>query len=253
MNAPPRSQAEGQPDTAPEGRSPVTAGPVAVWVTRAEPGASGTAARVAALGFRPVVLPLLETFDLAVDAAALAGDGPLAFTSANGVRAFAGLSPRRDGPVYVVGSATAAAAREAGFRDIREGQGGVAALAARILADPPSGEVLHAAAREPAGDLAGSLLAAGRPARSIAVYATRETRPSPQDLQAALAAPVVLVHSPRAGQGLARALGASPARPFVLGLSTACLAPLEGLDLAGRAAPDSPLETDLMNLLASRR
>ena len=61
------------------------------------------AARVAALGFRPVVLPLLETFDLPVDAAALAGDGPLAFTSAHGVRPFAGLSPPRRGPVYLLG------------------------------------------------------------------------------------------------------------------------------------------------------
>lgn len=249
MSLPPESPPESQSYRSP----PKADGPSAVWITRAGTGASGTAERVAALGFRPVVLPLLETVDLPVDAADLAGQGPLAFTSANGVRAFARLSPRRDGPVYVVGSATAAAARRAGFRDIREGPGDVAALAARILADPPSGEVLHAAAREPAGDLAGSLLAAGRPARAVAVYATRETRPVPCDLEAALAAPFVLVHSPRAGQGLARVLEAHPARPFVLGLSPACLAPLEGLDLTGRAAPDSPLETDLMNLLASRR
>ena len=42
--------------------------------------------------------------------------------------------------------------------------GDVEALARRILADAPPGEVLHAAAREPAGDLAGRLLASGRPA-----------------------------------------------------------------------------------------
>ncbi|MFM8753174.1 MAG: uroporphyrinogen-III synthase, partial [Phenylobacterium sp.] len=120
----------------------------AVWITRAEPGASETAARTSALGFRPVVSPLLETVDLPAAAAALACDGPLAFTSANGVRAFARLSPRRTGPVYVVGSATAAAARAAGFPAIREGGGDVTGLAARILADPPAGEVLHASARE---------------------------------------------------------------------------------------------------------
>ncbi|MFM8375239.1 MAG: uroporphyrinogen-III synthase [Phenylobacterium sp.] len=225
----------------------------AVWITRAEPGASDTAARVARLGFRPLVLPLLETVDLPVDPEALSGDGPLAFTSANGVRAFARTSPRREGPVYVVGSATAAAARAAGFSDIREGRADVAGLAARILADPPSGVVLHAAAREPAGDLAGRLAAAGRPARAVAVYAARETRPPADDLRLALAAPLVLVHSPRAARSLARSLLQAPARPFVLGLSKACLAPLAGLDLAGRGAPETPLETDLMNLLASRR
>lgn len=227
--------------------------PQAVWITRAEPGASETAGRTAALGLRPLVLPLLETFGLAVDPADLQGDGSLAFTSANGVRAFARLSPRRSGPVYVVGPATAAAARSAGFGDIRPGEGDVGGLARRILADAPTGEVLHAAAREPAGDLSGLLVAAGLPARRVAVYAAREARLPAPGLQEALAAPTVLVHSPRAARILARRLSEAGARPLVLGLSPACLEPLAGLDLAGRAAADSPLETDLMNLLASRR
>ena len=224
-----------------------------VWITRAEPGAADTAARVAALGLEPLVLPLLETVDLPEAGEALGGEGPLAFTSANGVRAFARLRPRRTGPVYVVGPATAEAAQAAGFADIRAGAGDVEALAARILADAPAGEVLHAAAREPAGDLAGRLLAAGRPARRVAVYAARETRPSPAAVEKAMAAPVVLVHSPRAGRILARLLAPLPARPVVLGLSPACLAPFEGLDLPVRAAPDRPLESHLLNLLASFR
>lgn len=225
----------------------------AVWITRAEPGAARTAARVAALGLEPLVLPLLETVDLPEAAGALGGEGPLAFTSANGVRAFARLSPRRSGPVYVVGPATAAAARSAGFADIRPGAGDVEALACRILADAPPGEVLHAAARDPAGDLAGRLLASGRPARRVAVYAARETRPTAAQLEEALAAPVVLAHSPRAGRILAGHLAPLASRPAVLGLSPACLAPLEGLDLPARAAPDRPLESDMLNLLASLR
>lgn len=224
-----------------------------VWITRAEPGASRTAARVADLGLAPLVLPLLETVDLPVPAAALGGEGPLAFTSANGVRAFARLSPRRSGPVYVVGPATAEAARAAGFSDIRAGGGDVGALAERILADAPAGEVLHAAAREPAGDLAGRLSAQGRPARRVAVYAARETTPAPAALEKALAVSVVLAHSPRAGRILARLLAPLPDRPVVLGLSPACLAPLAGLDLPARGAPDRPLESDLINLLASFR
>lgn len=223
----------------------------AVWITRAEPGASATAARVADMGFQPLVLPLIETVDLQVDPEDLAADGPLAFTSANGVRAFARLSPRRSGPVYVVGAATAAAARAAGFCDVIEGAGDVEALADRILADAPAGEILHASAREPAGDLTGRLVAAGRPARRVALYAARDTQPAGTDLQAALASPFVLVHSPRAGRRLAGLLAGASVRPIVLGLSRACLVPLEGLDLAGLAAPDSPLETDLLNLLAS--
>jgi uroporphyrinogen-III synthase len=227
--------------------------PRAVWITRAEPGASATAARVTAAGLAPLVMPLLETVDLPEAAAALGGDGPLAFTSANGVRAFARLSPRRSGPVYVVGPATAAAAQVAGFADIRSGAGDVEALAARILADAPPGEVLHASAREPAGDLAGRLQASGQSARRVAVYAARETSPPAAGLEEALAAPVVLAHSPRAGRILARLLAPLATRPAVLGLSPACLAPLAGLDLSARAAPDRPLESDLINLLASFR
>lgn len=225
----------------------------AVWITRAEPGASGTAARAAALGFDPRVVPLLELADLAVAPEDLEGGGPLAFSSANGVRAFARLSTRRAGPVYVVGPATAAAAGSVGFQDIRMADGDVAALAARILADPPAGEVIHASARTPAGDLAGRLRAAGRPARRVAVYAMRESWPEPVALEAALAAPFVLVHSPRAGRVLARRLAAHPARPVVLGLSPACLEPLAGLELPACHALDSPLESDLMNLLACLR
>lgn len=211
------------------------------------------AERLGQLGHEALVEPLLSIAPDLAAALPLAGATALLFTSANGVRAFARLSPRRTGPVYVVGSATAAAARAAGFPDIREGEGDVAGLAARILADPPAGEVLHASAREPAGDLAGRLVAAGRPARRVAVYATNETRLPGEALRAALSAPIILVHSARAGRRLARLLEEQSARPLVLGLSAACLAPLEDLDLAGRAAPDSPLETDLMNLLASRR
>ena len=83
-----------------------------VWVTRAEPGASRTAARLGALGFEPVVAPLLtiRTLTPVID---LSGVAALAFTSVNGVTAFAALNADRDKPVFAVGDATAEAAREA--------------------------------------------------------------------------------------------------------------------------------------------
>lgn len=234
----------------------MTSPPPTVWITRAEPGAAATARRVAAAGFTPCVLPLLETVDLPGAAGDLARAAPaaLAFTSANGVRAFARLNPRRDLTAWCVGPATADAARAAGFRDVIAGRGDVAALARDILSAPAAGEILHAAAEAPAGDLVGALVAAGRPARRITVYATRPTRPDPADLARALRSDVVLVHSPRAGRILAGRLAeAAGPGPRVLGLSAACLAPLADLDLAGRSAPESPLEPDLINLLASCR
>ena len=85
-----------------------------VWITRARPGAETTAARVAALGFEAVVDPLLavETLAFAVD---LSDVRALAFTSANGVEAFARGSSERGLPVFAVGRATARAAEAAGF------------------------------------------------------------------------------------------------------------------------------------------
>jgi uroporphyrinogen-III synthase len=226
-----------------------------VWITRAEPGASATARRVAAAGLVPLVAPLLETADLTEAAAALdalPASAVLAFTSANGVRAFARLTPRRDLKAWCVGTATAGAARLAGFADLVAGGGDVEALARDLLEAPAAAEIVHASALEPAGDLVGRLAAAGRPARRLAVYAAREAHPA--RLQEALGAESILVHSPRAARILAGLLRGRPGPgPRVVGLSPACLAPLASLDLAGMVAPASPLESDLINLLASLR
>ena len=66
-----------------------------IWITRAQPGADETAGRVRALGHEAVVLPLLtvETLPAELD---LTGVGALAFTSANGVRAFGALTQERN-------------------------------------------------------------------------------------------------------------------------------------------------------------
>ena len=146
----------------------MSSGPLTVWITRAEPGATLTADRVAAMGHEPLVAPLLriETLpDVAVD---LTGVAALAFTSSNGVRAFAELCPRRDLRVFAVGAGTTAAAKAAGFKAVLSADGDVAALAGRIAARRSElvGTVLHAAAAEPAADLLGALTPAGLEARS---------------------------------------------------------------------------------------
>ena len=88
-----------------------------IWITRAEPGASRTAEKLRALGHEPVVAPLLQARPLPGEIG-LTGVGALAFTSANGVNAFAERSPERSLPVFAVGDATAAAAHKAGFAEV---------------------------------------------------------------------------------------------------------------------------------------
>jgi len=224
-----------------------------VWVTRAEPGAGETAKRLVELGHEPLVAPLLVVRRLVDAAPDLSDIGALAFTSANAVRAFADLSDRRDLPVFAVGEATAAAARQAGFAQVHVGPSDVAALAAAIVERRHSlqGAVLHASAAEPAGDLAGALQAAGVAVRSVVLYQTVAADPPDLALRARLAeAQAVLLHSPKAARLLATlspALDLSDAH--LLGLSPACLAPLADIPAAGRLSAAAPNEADLLALL----
>ncbi len=212
-----------------------------VWVTRAEPGASRTAERLREMGHEPLTAPVLEGLRLLTEID-LKGVGSLAFTSGNGVRAFAGMNPERGLPVFAVGEATARAVRDAGFGIIISGGGDVAALARTIagVSFSPGGEVLFAGAAEPAGDLIGDLTARGVPARAVAVYEILPTGAQPPP-----GAEAVLVHSPKAGGMLAAIEG--------LDLPAFCISPAAAAPLAGwthvRAAA-APTEADLLALLS---
>src|SRR5215472_5918673 len=85
----------------------------AVLITRPEPGAAETALRVAALGLRPIITPLLA---IRFVRAALPPSGRVqAILVASGY-AVAGLpSSHHHLPLFAVGAATAARARTAGF------------------------------------------------------------------------------------------------------------------------------------------
>ncbi|QBQ49358.1 uroporphyrinogen-III synthase [Brevundimonas naejangsanensis] len=212
-----------------------------VWVTRAEPGAARTADRLTALGFEPVVVPLLTLAPL--PGALNAAPEPeavavLALTSPNGVEAFAPLIPRfRDHPVFAVGDATAEAARAAGFADVRSAAGDIHALARLIAAEAPPGPLLAPGAREPAGDL--PALLPDRRVQRLPVYAAFETHaPAPGAFDA------VMLHSPRAARALATDLprAASSGRLAVC-ISDAAAAPLRRFDFTQirvAAAPDEP-------------
>ncbi|MDG2521194.1 uroporphyrinogen-III synthase [Caulobacter segnis] len=226
-----------------------------IWITRAQPGADATAARLRDLGHEPVIAPLLSVRDLSpiID---LDGVGALAFSSANGVRAFAKLSPERGLRAFAVGAATAEAAKAAGFTGVLSADGDVDALAAAIAARGREigGIVLHAAAAQPAGDLVGALGAAGVSALAVAVYETVVEKPGKTLLDALGDIDLVLVHSPRAAKALAPILGRQPApRLRALCISRAAAAPLKAPQakgkLGGVAFAPFPIETALLNLI----
>ncbi|AFL54110.1 uroporphyrinogen-III synthase [Sinorhizobium fredii] len=122
-----------------------------VLVTRPRPAAERTALKLAAMGHQPVVLPLMQAqhFAGAVRAGFERRHDAIAVTSAEAVHALAGLGPALDAhlatPFFAVGSATARAAAELGFADIRVGAGTGEALAETVagLLGPETGSLLY--------------------------------------------------------------------------------------------------------------
>src|SRR5512146_1138627 len=102
---------------------------IRVLVTRPREEAVALAARLEALGYTPVIAPMIAVRFLPDAVMDASGIQAVAFTSANGARALAaarvGAEVARDLPAFAVGKATAAAARAAGFREIVEGPGTV--------------------------------------------------------------------------------------------------------------------------------
>jgi len=141
-------------------------------ITRPQEDAADLAAALTARGIEPLIEPLLQIKP--VDGARIDLDGvqALLFTSANGVRAFAVLTPRRDLPAYTVGDGSAAAAKLAGFTQIESAGGDVNALASLVCdrLNPQQGVLFHAAGSVTAGDLAGRLEGAGFGVRRVALY-----------------------------------------------------------------------------------
>lgn len=210
--------------------------PLTLIATRPRPQSEALARACAERGWGCVLSPLLEIRPLGATID-LDGVAALAFTSANGVEAFARLSPDRSRTAFCVGRASAAAARAAGFADVRFADGDVAALAARVAADPPAGAVLHPGGTARAGDLAGALAATGIEARTIDVYeAVRASSLSAEALSALRGARVAegsprlaaALFSPRTARAFSRLVPPEAlSRIWIAALSPAVVGALE--------------------------
>tara|TARA_R110002012_G_scaffold27229_7_gene87587 strand:- start:6209 stop:6973 length:765 start_codon:yes stop_codon:yes gene_type:complete len=114
---------------------------VRVLVTRPQPGADRTAARLSQLGHEAVVMPLFEaSVTASMDDLPTATEiGGLIATSARAFDMFGNQSVSESGysgiTVYAVGAATAQAARDAGFAHVHEGGGTAEALLQELVCD----------------------------------------------------------------------------------------------------------------------
>lgn len=211
-------------------------------VLRPEPGAGATAARAEAAGFAVTVAPLFTVGPVEWRAP----EGPVdavMMTSANAARyGGAGLAAWRDHPLHVVGAATGAAARAAGFRDVRVGGPDAAALVAAL---GQAGRVLHLAGREHRGPL---------PEGGVrrVVYAADAVTALPPAARTALSdGAVALLHSPRAAAlfaGLIADAGFSRGRIAIAALSPA-VAGAAGAGWAGVRVAATPDDAALLATL----
>lgn len=120
------------------------------------------------LGHDPLIEPMMEIIRLPVILPDLAKFSGLAFTSANGVRAFAGISKNRNLAVYAVGEATAGEAKRAEFKNVIDCGGTIEAMN-DYLAKNKIANILHLSGSH----VSGAILSGSTPATRIALYEGR--------------------------------------------------------------------------------
>lgn len=168
----------------------------AILILRPQPGADETAARARALGLSPIVAPLFTVRALAWEPPPSDAFDAIMLTSANAARrAGAGLAAFLGLPCYAVGEATAAAASDAGFTDVRVGpEDGIALL--MTMEGDGIARALH-----PCGADHITLEPAEMRIARLPVYEAQAVQALPPQAEEALAGEmVVLLHSARAAQ-----------------------------------------------------
>ncbi|HYD37913.1 MAG TPA: uroporphyrinogen-III synthase [Allosphingosinicella sp.] len=204
-------------------------------ILRPEPGASETAARALDMGLEPVVAPLFEIRGLDPGAVDPDGFDSVLLTSANGARhAPAGLARLT---CFAVGEATATAARERGFAEVRTGPSDGAAAAAAMAA-AGARRALHPCGRDHV-----AVAAPGVAIEPLVVYAA-----VPLDHGPFAGPAVAMIHSPRAGRRFAD-LAADRASIAVAAISAAAAA-AAGEGWAARAVAAAPRDDALLELAA---
>lgn len=204
---------------------PDNADPV-LLLTRPAPQSRQFAARFAGR-LDTVIAPLqkIVPLDVVLDDAGLEA---VIFTSENGVRVFAEISPRRDISAFCVGDRTAEVARAMGLA-ARSAKGAAGDLVAMVLAERPAGRLLHLHGRHVRGDVVDRLRTAGLDAGGLAIYDQVICPPDDAFLGVAAGSrPVIApLFSPRSAAIFAKALGA--ARPSALTLPCLSAAVREAL------------------------
>lgn len=234
-----------------------TEAPPGVLITRPEPGAAETAARVEALGFRPVLAPALL---LQPRATPLPAAQAIVVTSPAAPRALPPSLHRL--PLFATGPASAEAARAAGFARVEAAEGEAVSLAALVTRrlDPAAGPLLLAIGEGYGQELAAALRARGFRVRRRVVYAAREAAALPEDAARQLRAGRVgaaLFFSPRSARAAMALIGQAGLGDAARAIAALALSPriasiLRPWPWARLAVADAPHQDRLLALLGAR-
>ena len=228
-------------------------------VTRPQPDAEETAARLRALGHTAIIQPLLDIV-FTDPPAHVPVPGAIVLTSRNAVRAFvrwpqAGLW--RDRLVFVTGPATMRTANAVGFTNVHAAAGDSVHLAEVIRTGfrPDDGTILYPAPRDRSGSLAEDLLRSGYDVCMIEAYRAEPAKQLDPQIMSdfrSRAIEGVLLYSPRTAAVFRTLVEKENLRldteTMLFALSERVAEPLRSLTTILRVSP-SPDETALLNLL----
>ncbi len=236
-----------------------------ILILRPEPEAGRMAKELRRRGHDAIAAPMLVRESLGSSSDDLAGrrwQGVLV-TSPKALGDFPVPERLLDLPVFAVGAASAAAARAAGFRDVRTGPGTAEGLAADLRGrlDPAAGPLLWLAATDRSVDLAALLAGDGLAVDLVETYRMVPRGELTDAERAALAAgAIVVTASARTSAALADLLGRAGeggARgQVVAAISQKAAAPLAAAGAGEVAVAGEPTAASLFALveaLSSRR
>ena len=230
---------------------------IGVIVTRAQPGASETAARLKPLGYQPILSPMIELSRVVPPPAYnLDGVQAILFTSANGVRFFADDCQWR-GPAFCVGPSTTESAEAAGFAPARSADGNSDDLVALVKnsVDPAAGRLLHIANTAAVGTVAGRLRDTGFDVTFVGLYAPRSLNAlSPEAISAFKAGEVsaVLFHSAKGARAFAEdAEQLDLSRSNAVAVSERALQPVSRFNWRSQSFARMPNEDGLLEALST--
>lgn len=206
-------------------------------VTRPQPEADTFAEDLRAAGHQPILAPLMTIEGSGAQPQALVqGVDAIALTSARALP-FLVAPTSLSLPLYAVGTASAKAARRAGFSRVIQAGGDAALLAERLRQDLARGSlVLHPSGADQARDLAGLLSDSGIAVRRRIVYraVTAKVMPDAADLglrEDALDG--VTFFSPRTSKTFVRLAAETGLAAKTAALAAYCLSPAVAAGLTG--------------------